>query len=63
MVARTGENFYRFWSGQRVNLNILDMHMGEGLAQRRAYEGIMNAYKIQWWYQNRVLKQLLVSNF
>ena len=61
MVARSGEDFFRFWSGHKVDLSMLESHMEEGLAQRRAYEGAFHGYFTQWWFQNYVLDELTVS--
>ena len=59
-VAKSGEEFYRLWTGQRVDPTKIPGHMEEGLAIRRSYAETLQSYRLRKQF-GKVLFELMVS--
>ena len=59
-VAKAGEDFYRLWTGQRIDPADIPGQLKEGLAIRRAYAESLQSYRIRRNY-TKVLFEHSVS--
>ena len=59
-VAKAGEDFYRLWTGQRIDPADIPEQLKEGLAIRRAYMESLQSYRIRKHFA-RALFELIVS--